>query len=106
VSTCKHCGGVDNWHHDLTECVALLRQKLSASERENKAWRALAAESSGRASSLDFSHNDADSYEAEIVGYPGFGHVVATDGVYHNASFQDAAVALATKLGLLDKEGG
>lgn len=41
---CKHCGGVDNWHHDLTVCVQALKAKLAqamkviAAADEMRSW--------------------------------------------------------------------
>jgi hypothetical protein len=59
--------------------VALLRQKLAASELENKAWRALAEWGSVQEIQNPSAHDDTP---------------------------QAAALALATKLGLIDKAGG
>jgi hypothetical protein len=39
---CKHCGGVDNWHHDLTECVDRLKGELAEAKRGLAAWKGLA----------------------------------------------------------------
>ena len=34
ADVCKHCGSVDNWHHDLTECVGRLKDRIRALESE------------------------------------------------------------------------
>lgn len=97
MSACKHCGGVDNWHHDLTECVALLRQKLAASERELADVRALDALARRHGTQLDI--------PSEIPGFDlvDLHFVLMPIGA---RSRRAAVEYLATKLGLLNKEGG
>lgn len=33
MSTCPSCGGVDTWHHDLTDCLKRLKAQLAERER-------------------------------------------------------------------------
>lgn len=44
MSECKHCGGIDSWHHDLTECVGRLEAALAEQTQRAEEWASIARE--------------------------------------------------------------
>jgi hypothetical protein len=104
--TCPDCGRkrTKSGCRGLMDCMNSMRDQLAAARLENEAWRALAAESSGRAESLDFSKESDKSFGATFVDYPGYPSRV-TAAVYMCESFEAAAIDLARKLKLIP-EGG
>lgn len=96
----------------LNTALTLLRQKLSTveaklveAERENKAWRALAGNRVAGYGSEMSARGEEGTDSFEYV----FGAESRGTGNWYEVSSgskQNAAIYLATELGLLDKDGG
>jgi hypothetical protein len=109
MSTCEHCKSdacEAGWGRKETiECrdreLALLRQKLAASERERQCLAKLAAWSAAAPGNrFEF----VSSFEEwSLCAITGGGPIIESAEVSTPAA---AAIDLATKLGLLDKAGG